>query len=181
VLELGAVYASAQEQALYHPEVSRIAAELGLRLVTYAPKGPCGSSASSSAPQTRAILLFIGGTPELAQFTLGLEKQDRQRYVIGLFDASQPAESGELHRRPLYPGNSADTGARRHADPGAAGLPETQPSRSGRLSHQLPVTATHQRLRDTEHAQCRWPHRRLNANTRPAGFGCGCYAAATST
>jgi hypothetical protein len=32
------------------------------------------------------VLLFIGGTPELAEFTQGLQKQNRQRYVLALAD-----------------------------------------------------------------------------------------------
>ena len=88
VAELGVVYASAPEQVLYHPEVSRIARDLGLRLAPYAPNGPLQQLGRRLTPQTPAILLFIGGTPELAQFTLGLEQQDRQRYVIGLADVN---------------------------------------------------------------------------------------------
>lgn len=88
VPELGAVYASAQEQALYHPDVARIAADLGLRLAPYAPTGTLQQLGHQLTPRTPPILLFIGGTPELAQFSLGLEKQDRQRYVIGLADVN---------------------------------------------------------------------------------------------
>jgi hypothetical protein len=32
--------------------------------------------------------LFVGGTPELAQFTQGLEKQSRQRYIVALADVN---------------------------------------------------------------------------------------------
>lgn len=88
VPELGAVYAAPQEQALYHAEVARIAADLKLRLQPFTPKGTLQQLGQQLRPQTPAILLFIGGTPELAQFTQGLEKQDRQRYVIGLADVN---------------------------------------------------------------------------------------------
>lgn len=88
VPELGAVYASPEEQQLYHPEVSRIAADLKLRLHAYAPAGTLRQLGQQLTAQTPPILLFIGGTPELAQFTLGLEKQERQRYVIGLADVN---------------------------------------------------------------------------------------------
>jgi len=87
VPELGVVYASAQEQ-VYQAEVSRLARELGLRLVPYAPNGALQELGRQLTHQTPAILLFIGGTPELAQFTQGLQKQDRQRYVIGLADVN---------------------------------------------------------------------------------------------
>ena len=39
-------------------------------------------------PSTAAIILFIGGTPELAQFTQILDKQLRQRYVLALADVN---------------------------------------------------------------------------------------------
>jgi hypothetical protein len=88
VPELGAVFASGSEQSLYQPEVARIAIGLKLRLQSYAPQGTLQHLGQQLTPQTPPILLFIGGTPELAQFTLGLEKQDRQRYVIGLADVN---------------------------------------------------------------------------------------------
>ncbi len=88
VAELGVVYASTQEQTLYHPEVTRVTRDLRLRLAPYAPAGTLQQLGQKLTPQTPAILLFIGGTPELSQFTLGLEKQDRQRYVIGLADVN---------------------------------------------------------------------------------------------
>lgn len=88
VAELGAVYAAAQEQALYQPDLGRIAADLQLRIVTYLPTDSLQQLARRFGPRTPAILLFIGGTPELAQFTQGLEQQDRQRYVIGLADVN---------------------------------------------------------------------------------------------
>jgi len=34
------------------------------------------------------IVLFVGGTPELIEFTQALEKQPRQRYVIALADVN---------------------------------------------------------------------------------------------
>ena len=88
VPEIGAIYASAQEQALYHGEVARIAGELGLRLQAHAPGDTLRQLGQQLTPQTPPILLFIGGTPELAQFALGLERQARQRYVIGLADVN---------------------------------------------------------------------------------------------
>ena len=32
------------------------------------------------------MLLFVGGTPELAEFTQGMQQQSRQRYVLALAD-----------------------------------------------------------------------------------------------
>ena len=90
VPELGVVYASAQEQRLYENEVQRIVRtlRLQLRLQTYAPVGSLQELGRKLTPQTPPILLFVGGTPELAQFAQGLERQDRQRYVIGLADVN---------------------------------------------------------------------------------------------
>jgi ABC-type branched-subunit amino acid transport system substrate-binding protein len=90
VPELGVVYASAQEQRLYDNEVQRIVRtlQLQLRLQTYAPVGSLQELGRKLTPQTPPILLFVGGTPELAQFAQGLDRQDRQRYVIGLADVN---------------------------------------------------------------------------------------------
>jgi ABC-type branched-subunit amino acid transport system substrate-binding protein len=90
VPELGVVYASAQEQRLYENEVQRIVRtlQLQLRLQTYAPVGSLQELGRKLTPQTPPILLFVGGTPELAQFAQGLDRQDRQRYVIGLADVN---------------------------------------------------------------------------------------------
>jgi ABC-type branched-subunit amino acid transport system substrate-binding protein len=90
VPELGVVYASAQEQRLYDNEVQRIVRtlQLQLRLQTYAPANSLQELGRRLTPQTPPILLFVGGTPELAQFTQGLDRQDRQRYVIGLADVN---------------------------------------------------------------------------------------------
>lgn len=88
VTELGAVYASTQEYTQYHTEVARIAADLKLRLLPYTPTDTLQQLGQRLTPQTPPLLLFIGGTPELAQFTLGLEKQARQRYVVGLADVN---------------------------------------------------------------------------------------------
>ena len=85
--EVGAVFASPREQALYRDDVARTAAELKLRLQSYqgSDLGQLGERLSTSSP---AVLLFIGGTPELVQFTQGLEKRQRQRYLVALADVN---------------------------------------------------------------------------------------------
>jgi len=88
VTELGAVYASAQEHGLYHADVARSAVDLGLRLQDYTPSRSLQQLGQALTPQAPAIVLFIGGTPELAQFVTGLGQQTRQRYVIGLADVN---------------------------------------------------------------------------------------------
>lgn len=88
VSQLGAVYASSQEYELYRADVERAASELKLRLSNYAPTGNLRETATRLTPDTPVILLFLGGTPELAQFTQALDRQARQRYVIGLADVN---------------------------------------------------------------------------------------------
>jgi hypothetical protein len=88
VLEVGAVYASGREHALYHEDLERIAAHLKLRLQSFRAEGELSRLGQRLTAQTPAILLFLGGTPELVQFTQGLEKQSRQRYVVALADVN---------------------------------------------------------------------------------------------
>jgi hypothetical protein len=88
VKELGAVYASPQEYVLYHTNIERTATRLKIRLQAYEPTGNLKGIGQSLTPVTPAILLFLGGTPELVQFTQGIEKQARQRYVIALADVN---------------------------------------------------------------------------------------------
>lgn len=85
---LGAVYASPQIHAAYHVEVERIAADMRLQLVSYQATGDLQSLGQKLTAETPAVILFIGGTPELAQFTQGLEKQARQRYIVALADVN---------------------------------------------------------------------------------------------
>ena len=88
VQEVGAVFASRREHELYRDDAARIASALRLRLRSY----PAGTDLAQLGQQmdqaTPAVLLFIGGTPELVQFTRGLDKQARQRYVVALADVN---------------------------------------------------------------------------------------------
>ncbi|MBC7438309.1 MAG: ABC transporter substrate-binding protein [Bdellovibrionales bacterium] len=87
--ELGIVYATPREYGLYQTDVERIAVSLKLRVQSFRPAAgglaPLGQGLGSSAP---AVMLFVGGTPELVQFTQGLAKHSRQRYVIALADVN---------------------------------------------------------------------------------------------
>ena len=85
---LGAVYASAREHAAYHLEVERIAAGMQLQLQSFQGSGDVRLLGHKLTSGTPAVLLFVGGTPELAQFTQGLEKQARQRYIVALADVN---------------------------------------------------------------------------------------------
>ena len=86
--ELGAVYGSARDHTAYHAEVERIAAGLKLKLQAFQVTGELRALAQQLTPQTPAVLLFVGGTPELAAFTQGLGRQPRQRYIIALSDVN---------------------------------------------------------------------------------------------
>jgi hypothetical protein len=88
VQEIGAVYASSREHTLYRADVERIAAELKVRLQSFRAEGDLDHLGQRLTGQSPAVLLFIGGTPELVQFTQGLEKQSRQRYVVALADVN---------------------------------------------------------------------------------------------
>lgn len=86
--ELGAVYASSQDQTVYRADVERIASSMGLKLLSFHGVGDLGVLGQKLTPSTPAVLLFLGGTPELAQFTQGLGKQARQRYIVALADVN---------------------------------------------------------------------------------------------
>lgn len=86
--ELGAVYATAQDHAAYQGEVERIANGMKLKLQSFRGADNLRAMGQQLTPRTPAVLLFVGGTPELAQFTQGLEKQARQRYIVALADVN---------------------------------------------------------------------------------------------
>lgn len=88
VQEVGAVYASSREHDLYQQDLARIAAEFKLRLQSFRAEGELARLGQRLTQSTPAILLFVGGTPELVQFTQGLDRQSRQRYVVALADVN---------------------------------------------------------------------------------------------
>ncbi|HSI47860.1 MAG TPA: ABC transporter substrate-binding protein [Ideonella sp.] len=88
VQEIGAVYASSREYELYHADLERIAGEFKLKLQSFRADGELVRLGQRLTQSTPAILLFVGGTPELVQFTQGLDKQSRQRYVVALADVN---------------------------------------------------------------------------------------------
>ena len=86
--ELGAVYGSNRDYSAYHLEIERIAASMQLKLQTYQGAGDLRGLGQQLTARTPAVLLFVGGTPELAEFSQGLEKQARQRYIVALADVN---------------------------------------------------------------------------------------------
>ena len=88
VPEMGAIYASEQEYALYRNDVERASAALKIRLVSFKPTASLTQIGKRLNADTPRILLFMGGTPELVQFTQGIDKQARQRFVLALADVN---------------------------------------------------------------------------------------------
>lgn len=88
VQEIGAVFASAREAGLYREDLARTAATLKLRLASWTADRNLTQLGQRLGPATPAVLLFLGGTPELVQFTQGLDRQARQRYVVALADVN---------------------------------------------------------------------------------------------
>ena len=86
--ELGAVYANKSYYEAHHTELERIAAAQQLRMSAFQSEGDLVGLGKKMTATTPAILLFMGGTPELAQFCQGLERQSRQRYVLALADVN---------------------------------------------------------------------------------------------
>lgn len=88
VQEVGVVYASARDASLYRDDVARAAGTLKLKLAAWTANDNLVQLGQRLGPGTPALLLFVGGTPELVQFTQGLDRQTRQRYVIALADVN---------------------------------------------------------------------------------------------
>jgi ABC-type branched-subunit amino acid transport system substrate-binding protein len=85
---LGVVFASAVERQQNMADIQKIAQKLGLTLQEQAITNDLRGAGQKVSASTAAVMLFIGGTPELVQFTQGLEKQARQRYVVALADVN---------------------------------------------------------------------------------------------
>lgn len=86
IREMGVVYGSALDYSTYHTELDHIAVNLKIKLQTFRETNDLRRLGQTLTSTTPAMLLFIGGTPELSEFTQGLEKQTRQRYVLALAD-----------------------------------------------------------------------------------------------
>jgi hypothetical protein len=86
IKDIGVIYGTAQDYSTYHAELDHIAVNLQIKLQTFRESDDLRVLGQKLSPATPAVLLFIGGTPELAEFTLGLQKQNRQRYVLALAD-----------------------------------------------------------------------------------------------
>lgn len=88
VTEVGAVFASAAERTSYQADLEQAAASLKLKLKTYVPSNGLQALANELRPDSPRILIFLGGTPELLQFSQGIEKQAAQRYIVAMSDVN---------------------------------------------------------------------------------------------
>jgi len=101
--ELGAVYGSTQNFKADHLEVERIAAALKLKLQSFQAGSSLQALGQKLTAATPGVLLFLGGTPELADFTQGLKQQARQRYIVALADVNLQvlAQMGAARSTPI--------------------------------------------------------------------------------
>ena len=88
VTELGAVYSTAAEKNAYQLSLEKVATALKMRLRSYSPATDLQQLGKTLAQDSPRILIFLGGTPELVQFTQGLDKQTTQRYVVAMADVN---------------------------------------------------------------------------------------------
>jgi hypothetical protein len=88
IQEVGVVFASDREHAWHQQDIASTAAVLRLKMSAFRGAGDLVLLGQRLGPRTPAVLLFIGGTPELVRFTTGLDRQSRQRFVIALADVN---------------------------------------------------------------------------------------------
>lgn len=85
---LGAVYGSQAEFVTYRDSMEQIAAKLKVRMTSYSPTADLKLLGSTLSPDSPRILIFLGGTPELVQFSQGIDKQAAQRYIVAMSDVN---------------------------------------------------------------------------------------------
>ena len=88
VTSLGAVYATPSEFANYRDDMEATARALKLELKHFGPVGDLQQLGKTLSPDSPRILIFLGGTPELIEFTQGLGKQAAQRYIVAMSDVN---------------------------------------------------------------------------------------------
>jgi ABC-type branched-subunit amino acid transport system substrate-binding protein len=88
VTSIGAVYATAAEFAGYRDDMEQTARALKLQLKHYGPVGDLQQLGKTLTPESPRILIFLGGTPELYEFTQGIGKQASQRYIVAMSDVN---------------------------------------------------------------------------------------------
>jgi ABC-type branched-subunit amino acid transport system substrate-binding protein len=85
---LAVVFATPADRLQNLADIQRIASKLKLQLQEKVVLDNLVQAGNSINSSTAAVILFVGGTPELAQFIQGLDNQARQRYVVALADVN---------------------------------------------------------------------------------------------
>ncbi len=85
---MAVVFATAAEQVQNLRDIQRITNQMGMGIELQAVHADPLLAGQQINSATAPVILFVGGTPELARFTQGLERQSRQRYVIALADVN---------------------------------------------------------------------------------------------
>jgi ABC-type branched-subunit amino acid transport system substrate-binding protein len=118
VVDVGVLYTSAREHRTLAAGVDALGARLKLRPRAYvAPTGAdfadWGRKVAADSP---VVLLFLGGSPELARLTQGIAAAGRQRYVVSLSDVDlttlmqlSPARSVPLILTQVVPNPQSST------------------------------------------------------------------------
>jgi ABC-type branched-subunit amino acid transport system substrate-binding protein len=88
VNSLAVVFASQEDRQQNLQDIQRIALKQNLQLQEIPLAASLLSLGQTLNSATAAVVLFVGGTPELAQFTQGMAKQARQRYIVALADVN---------------------------------------------------------------------------------------------
>jgi ABC-type branched-subunit amino acid transport system substrate-binding protein len=88
ISNLAVVFATPADRLQNLADIQRIASKLGLQLQEKVVQDNLVNAGSAILSTTAAVILFVGGTPELAQFIQGLDNQSRQRYVVALADVN---------------------------------------------------------------------------------------------
>lgn len=88
VVEIGVLYTGSREHQTMGAGVDALAARLGLRIRPYVANDGTDFSVwgRKVAMESPVVLLFLGGSPELARLTQGIATSGRQHYVVSLSD-----------------------------------------------------------------------------------------------
>ena len=100
---LAVVFATATDRQQNLVDIQRIASRLKLQLQEQVVQTNLVQAGNAITSSTAAVILFIGGTPELAQFIQGLDNQSRQRYVVALADVNLQVlqQLGSMRNTPI--------------------------------------------------------------------------------
>jgi ABC-type branched-subunit amino acid transport system substrate-binding protein len=85
---ISVVYQNLAEQQLNASDIERIARNLKLKLRSYPIQADLTLLASQISATNVPLILFVGGTPELVQFTRGWNPGSSLRYIIALADVN---------------------------------------------------------------------------------------------